>query len=64
MFIIPIVDGDVEENNYKLSIYLADLTDDTPLATLVTEDMRQTVFFNEDESAIYLSKEGGLENTM
>lgn len=65
MFILPVVDGKVEENDYKLNVYIADLTDENPIATLVIEeevtDVRPTVFFNEDEMAIYLSKEGILE---
>lgn len=60
MFIIPVVDGNVEENDYTLNVYVADLTKDSPVtATLITEtevtDNRPSIFFNEDESAIYLS---------
>ncbi|MEI3613273.1 hypothetical protein [Pseudogracilibacillus sp. SO30301A] len=65
MFILPVVDGEVEENDYKLNVYIADLTDENPIGTLVIEEevtnVRPTVFFNEDETAIYLSKEGILE---
>jgi len=65
MVILPIVDGDLEENNFTFRIYIVDLTEDAPLATLVTEeevtDVRPSVFFNEDETAIYVSKEGELE---
>jgi len=65
MVILPIVNGDLEENNFTFRIYIVDLTEDVPLATLVTEeevtDVRPSVFFNEDETAIYVSKEGELE---
>lgn len=64
MFLLLIVDGD-EENNYILSVYVADLMKDNPLTTLITEekviDVKLSVFFNEDDTAVYLSKEGVLE---
>ncbi len=63
--ILPIVDGNVEENEYTLSVYVIDLTEENPLATLVTEeevsDVRPSMFFNEDESAMYLSTEDGMK---
>src|SRR5690606_13883366 len=60
MFIIPVVAGNVEENDYTLNVYVADLTKDSPVtAILITEtevtDNRPSIIFNEDESAIYLS---------
>ena len=65
MFLLPVVDGDVEENDYTLSVYVADLTEENPVATLVTKeevtDVRPSMFFNEDATAIYVSKEGMLE---
>lgn len=65
ILILPIVDGNVEENEYNLSVYIVDLTEDDPLATLVTEekvtDVRPSMFFNEDQSAIYLSNEDGMK---
>lgn len=65
MFIIPVVDGDLEENNYQLSVYVANLTDKNPVAKLLVEEdvteERPTVFFNEDNSAIYVSKKGELQ---
>src|SRR5690554_5823409 len=61
MFLLPIVDGDVEENDYTLRVYVADLTEENPVATLVTKeevtDVRPSMFFNEDATAIYVSKE-------
>lgn len=63
--ILPIIDGNVEENEYTLSVYVIDLTEENPLATLVTEeevsDVRPSMFFNEDESAMYLSTEDGMK---
>lgn len=65
MLILPIVDGDVTENDYTLRIYSADISEESPFASFVTEievtDEQPTVFFNEDNTAIYLSTEEGLE---
>ena len=65
MLILPIVDGDLEGNDYHLSVYVADLTKDQPVAQLVAEEKvteeRPTILFNEDASAIYISKNAILE---